>query len=91
MSVKDMLKRNVPAYVKDTPEWSVFLKWISQKNIKTSAQLKSVLKAEIAECNSLMKKSMSSMRNGTNTRITRRCAKQLDFLKLCRDKICKYL
>ena len=91
MSVKEDLKKKVPDFVKSTPEWSVFLKWISQKKVKTAAQLKSTLNAEIKECETVMKKRMRESRLGTSTRIVRRCAKELDFLKLARNKIVKYL
>lgn len=90
MSVKDDLKKSVPDYVKKTAEWSVFLRWLSQNEVKTRSQLKSVLNAEIKDCQAKLNKAMSDMHRGTNTRITRQCAKKLDFLKVCRDRIAKY-
>ena len=89
--VKEVLKKKVPDFVKGTPEWSIFLRWISQKKVETPAQLKSTLKAEIDKCQKELKQNMSSMRQGTNNRLVRSCAKRLDFLKLARDKIVKYL
>lgn len=91
MTVKEDLKAKVPAFVKDTPEWSVFLKWISQNKVKTRIQLKSKLDTKISDCQTLLKKRSSDMRGGTNNRLTRQCAKRLDFLKLARNKIVKYL
>ena len=90
MPVKEYLKGKVPKYVKDTPEWLVFLRWLSQNNIKTRVQLNSVLNAEIRECEKMLKQFAKS-REGTNARVLRSCAKKLGFLKLCRDKIAKYL
>ena len=90
MTVKEELKGKVPDYVKDTPEWPVFLKWISQEKVKTVAQLKSVLNAEIKECDKKLKLFAKS-REGTNARVLRSCAKKLDFLQLARDRIVKYL
>ncbi len=87
--VKEVLKASVPDFVKDTPEWPVFLKWITQKKVKTSAQLKSVLNAEIKDCESMLKKLMPGSREGTNTRVVRQCAKKLDFLRLVNEKIVK--
>lgn len=91
MSIKEVLKKNVPESSQTTPEFSVFLKWVSQKKIQTSIQLKHVLNAEIDELQDSLNRNMSGSREGTNTRINRQRAKQLDFLKLCREKICKYL
>ena len=90
MAVKDDLKSKVPDFVKDCPEWTVFLRWISQNEIKTRAQLKSVLSAQIKDCDQKLKFYAKS-REGRNARLLRPCAKKLDFLKLCRDKIVKYL
>jgi hypothetical protein len=90
MSVKDDLKAKVAGFVKDTPEWPVFLRWISQNDVKTSAQLKSVLSAQIKDCDQKLKFYAKS-REGRNARVLRPTAKRLDFLKLCRDKIVKYL
>ncbi len=87
--VKAILKRKVPAYVQETPEWPVFLRWISQKNIRTSAQLKDTLSAEIKDCQDMLKVRMKNMRQGTNNRTARKYAKKLDFLKVVRDKIVK--
>ncbi|VVB81879.1 Uncharacterised protein [uncultured archaeon] len=90
MAVKDDLKKKVADFVKETPEWPVFLRWISQNDIKTRAQLKSVLNAEIKDYDQKLKFYAMS-REGRNVRLLRPCAKKLDFLKLCRDKIVKYL
>lgn len=90
MAVKDDLKAKVADFVKETPEWPVFLRWISQNNIKTKAQLKSVLSAQIKDCDKKLK-FFAKSREGRNARILRPVAKRLDFLKLCRDKIVKYL
>jgi hypothetical protein len=91
MSVKEVLKKNVPEKFQFTPEFSVFVKWVAQKKIQKSTQLKHVLNAEIKELQDSLNRNMSGSREGTNTRINRQRAKQLDFLKLCRDKICRYL
>jgi len=91
MAVKDDLKESVPDFVKRTPEWSVFLKWISQNNVKTEAQLKKKLKDQIKDCQALLNTRMKDSRSGTNNRIVRQCAKKLKFLKLSRDKIAKYV
>ncbi len=91
MVMKEVLKRKVPAFVQETPEFSVFLKWVAQNKIASVAQLKSVLNAEIKECQQTMKKNMPAQSMGTNTRVVRKSAKQLDFLKLVRDKIVKYV
>lgn len=89
MAVKAVLKSKVADYVKETPEWPVFLKWISQNKVDTVSQLKSVLNAEIKECQSTLEKGMSNSRQGTNTRVVRQSAKKLAFLKLVNDKIVK--
>jgi len=91
MTVKEVLKKNVPDKFQTTPEFSVFLKWVAEKKVQTSTQLKHVLDAEIQELQGSLNRNMSGSREGTNTRVVRQRAKQLDFLKLCREKICKYL
>ncbi len=90
MAVKEDLKAKVPEFVKNSPEWTVFLRWISQNDVKTRAQLKSVLSAQIKDYDEKLKFYAKS-REGRNARVLRPAAKRLDFLKLCRDKIVKYL
>ena len=90
MTVKEDLKAKVPDFVKDTPEWPVFLKWISQNKIQTRSQLKFELNQDIKDCQEKLVEFAKS-REGTNARVLRACAKKLDFLKLARDKIAKYL
>ncbi len=90
MTIKEDLKNKTPRYVAETNEFQVFLKWVAEKKIKTSTQLKSVLNAEIKDLQESLNKDMSS-REGTNARVQRPRAKQLEFLKLARDKIVKYL
>ncbi|MBW3016663.1 hypothetical protein KY309_03580 [Candidatus Woesearchaeota archaeon] len=91
MAVKEVLKESVPDFVKQTPEWPVFLRWISQRNIKTKAQLKSVLNAEIKDNQKKLESFSKPRTAGTNSRVLRPAAKRLDFLKVCRDRILKYL
>jgi hypothetical protein len=90
MTVKEDLKEKVPDFVKTTPEWPVFLKWISQNKIRTRSQLKFELNQDIRDCQKKLA-NFAQSREGTNNRILRACAKKLDFLKLARDKIVKYL
>ena len=90
MTVKEDLRAKVPDFVKSTPEWPVFLKWISQKKITSRSQLKFELNQEIKDCQQNVK-DFARSREGTNARVLRAFAKKLDFLKLARDKIVKYL
>jgi len=90
MTVKEDLKAKVPDFVKETPEWPVFLKWVSQKKIASRAQLKFELNQEIKDCQQKVK-DFAKSREGTNARVLRSCARKLDFLHLARDKIVKYL
>ena len=90
MTIKEDLKSKTPKYVSETAEFQIFLKWVAEKKITTSTQLKSVLNAEIKDLEDAFKKDMSS-REGTNARVQRPRAQHLDFLKLARDKIVKYL
>ena len=89
--VKEALKKAVPDFVKQTPEWIVFLRWISQNKVRTRDQLKKKLSDEIKKCQKQLKTDMKTSVSGTKTRIVRQCAKKLSFLKLARDKIVKYL
>ena len=90
MTVKEDLKAKVPDFVKAAPEWPVFLRWISQNKIETHSQLKFELAEDIRDCQKKLGEFAKS-REGTNARVLRACARKLDFLKLARDKIAKYL
>lgn len=90
MSFKDVLTAKVPDFVKNSPEWTVFLRWLSQNDITSNAQLNSVLNAQIQDCQLALNKSMSSSFQGTNNRVDHALAKKLDFLKLVKTKIMKY-
>ena len=89
MPIKEVLTGKVPDFVKDTPEWPVFLKWISENKIQTLGQLKSVLNAEIKDCQESLNKNMAGSREGTNTRVVRQSAKKLGFLRLVQEAIVK--
>lgn len=89
--VKEVLKREVPERIQQAPEFSVFLRWCGQKQIKNRVQLKKVLNEEITQCQQVLNKRKKEMREGTNTRLARQQAQKLKFLKTCRDKICKHL
>ncbi len=89
MPIKEVLNGKVPDFVKETPEWPVFLKWVSENKIQSAAQLKSVLNAEIKECQESLNKNMASSREGTNTRVVRQSAKKLSFLKLVQEDVVK--
>ncbi len=90
MTIKEDLKQKTPSYVSETTEFHSFLKWVSENKITTSTQLKSVLNTEIKELQSFLEKDMHA-REGTNSRVQGPRARRLDFLKLARDKIVKYL
>lgn len=89
MKLKEVLKGNVPLRVRKTPEYPVFCKWCSQNDLKTVSQANKKLSSEIK----LLQKSVDFNKkvSGTNTGHARRAAKKLEFLKLCRDRIMKYL
>lgn len=89
MPIKEVLNGKVPDFVKETPEWTVFLKWVSENKIQSADQLKSVLNAEIKDCQESLNKNMAGSREGTNTRVVRQCAKKLSFLKLVQEDIVK--
>ncbi len=89
MPIKEVLNGKVPDFVKETPEWTVFLKWVSENKIQSADQLKSVLNAEIDDCQESLNKNMSASSLGTNTRVVRQCAKKLGFLKLVQEDIVK--
>lgn len=91
MGVKEDLKRKVPERVKSTPEWHVFLHWLKENRVRTADELKSRVADEIGRYEELLKKRQKDMRLGTNMRLVRSYAYRLSFLKLCRDKICKYV
>ncbi|MEM3154003.1 MAG: hypothetical protein QW165_00345 [Candidatus Woesearchaeota archaeon] len=91
MAVKDDLLKKVPDFVKATPEWTVFLKWLSQNEIETRDQLIAVLNEQIKFYQDFVTKNQEGSREGTNTRKVREYAKTLDFLKLAKEKIVKYV
>ena len=91
MAIKDDLAKKVPDFVKTTPEWHVFLTWISQNEIETRAQLIAVLNEQIKFYQNFVTNNLEGSREGTNARKVRQSAQQLNFLRLAREKIVKYV
>jgi len=91
MAIKDDLVKKVPDSVKTTPEWSVFLAWMKQNEIETRDQLIAVLNEQVKFYQNFVTKNLEGSREGTNARKVREYAQTLNFLKLAREKIVKYV
>ena len=91
MAFKDVVNKKVPDYVKGTPEFKVFRALIKKEDIRGPASLAKYLDTNITKLKTDIKLLSKSNREGTNTRRLRPMTKKLDFLKLVKTKILKYL
>ncbi len=91
MAIKAELEDKVPDSMKATPEWTVFLAWMKENEIETRDQLVAVLDAQIRFYQDFVTKNLEGSREGTNARKVRESAKTLNFLRLAKEKIVKYV
>ncbi len=91
MAFKDTIKKKVPAYMQDTPEFKVFLALVKKEGIKGPASLRAYLDTNIAKLKADFKEKKKANKNGSMNRRLRPIAKNLDFLKLVKLKILRYL
>ena len=88
MAFIDTLKKNVPEDIRQTPEFKTLRALLKSENIRSAVGLRSYISAEIKRCQEDLKK----LRNGsTKNRLRVRCAKKLDFLKIIKNKVLRYL
>jgi len=91
MAFKDNIKKKVPSYMQGTPEFKVFLALVKKEDIRGPASLKAYLDTNIAKLKADFKEKKKANRNGSMNRRLRPIAKKLDFLKLIKQKILRYL
>lgn len=91
MAFKDNIKKKVPAYMQGTPEFKVFLALVKKEDIRGSASLRVYLDTNIEKLKADFKEKKKANRNGSMNRRLRPIAKNLDFLKLVKLKILRYL
>ena len=91
MAFKDIVKKKIPARYRSTPEFNVFLSMLRKRNIKNKDQLNNYLAKEIKRCNDWFKKNKKNSKEGTMRRWLAYYTKKLDFLKLIKNKVLKYL
>lgn len=91
MTVKDTLRKNVPARLQNSPEFSVFLKWITQRKLRTSKQVEREVDAMIEKYQGWLDSDKKTSTLGTKSTHLRQHAKRLRFYKTCRDKFCAHL
>ncbi len=91
MAFKNTIKKKIPAYMQGTPEFKVFLALIKKEDIKGPASLRAYLDTSIAKLKADFKEKKKANKNGSMNRRLRPIAKNLDFLKLIKQKIVKYL
>jgi len=88
MAFKDTLKKKVPEDIQYTPEFKTLLALIRKEDIKSAIGLRSYVTNEIKRCQEQLK----SLRNGsTKNRHRVLCAKKIDFLKIIKTKVLRYL
>ena len=91
MAFKDTIKKKVPAYLQDTPEFKVFSVLVKKENIKGPASLRAYLDANMKKLKADFKDKKKANKNGSMNRKLRPIAKNLDFLKFVNQKFVKYL
>ncbi|MBW3001663.1 hypothetical protein KY338_00715 [Candidatus Woesearchaeota archaeon] len=91
MVFKDDVKKKIPAYLQDTPEFKVFTALIKKENIRGPASLRAYLEANIEKLKTDFKEKKKANKNGSMNRRLRPIAKKLDFLRLVDKKFVKYL
>ena len=91
MVFKDTIKTKVPAYMQDTPEFKVFLALVKKEDIRGPASLRAYLDTNIANLKADFKEKKKANKNGSMNRRLRPIAKKIDFLKLVKLKILRYL
>jgi len=91
MAFKENIKKNIPAYLQDTPEFKVFTSLISKENIRGPASLRAYLDARMNKLKADFKEKSKANKEGSMNRNLRPIAKEIDFLKLIKQKFVKYL
>ena len=91
MVFKNTIKTKVPAYMQDTPEFKVFLALVKKEDIRGPASLRAYLDTNIANLKADFKEKKKANKNGSMNRRLRPIAKKIDFLKLVKLKILRYL
>jgi hypothetical protein len=91
MVFKNDIKKKIPDYLQDIPEFKVFTALIKKEDIKGPASLRKYLEVNITELKKDMTKLSKANQGGTMTRKIRPIAKKIDFLKFTKQKFLKYL
>lgn len=89
MSFKDDIKKKVPAYLQQTPEFPIILRMLHDAKISSSTSLKHWLNVEIKKCNDDLKECGKA--GSTMNRKRVRFAQRIKLLKLTQNKILPYL
>jgi hypothetical protein len=91
MTFKDEVKAKIPEDIQFTPEFKVFLKWLGEKGVQDTSQLRRFVAEEIKSHDSWLKTNRKSSVEGTMNRWLREHTRQLEFWKLIDAKVLKYL
>ena len=89
MALIDTLRKKVPEDIQYTPEFNTLRALIRSEDIRSAIGLRSYITSEIDRCQAELKK--LSKGPETKNRLRVRCAKKLDFLKVIRTKVLRYL
>ena len=89
MAFIDTLKRKVPDDIQHTPEFKTLRALIKKEDIRSAVGLKSFITSEINRC----QKEMNNISKGpeTKNRLRVLCAKKIDFLKIIKQKVLRYI
>ncbi len=88
MAFIDTLKKKVPDDIQHTPEFKTLRALIRQQDIRSSVGLRSYVTSDIERCQAELKNHKGG---STKNRLRVRCAKKLDFLRLIKNKVLRYL
>lgn len=91
MAFKDSMKKSIPAYLQDTPEFKVFTSLIRKEDIRGPASLRAYLDARMDKLKADFKEKSKANKEGSMNRNLRPIAKELDFLRFVKQKFVKYL
>ena len=91
MALKEELREKLPEEILLTPEYSILSGMIKKEKISSIAGLKRYIEREIRKTDESLRQKKRMQRGGTMTRWLRRDAARLDFLKLIKKRVLRYL
>lgn len=88
MDIKKELKEKLPEKAVKSPEFNTLLKLVEGEGIGSAAELREYLEENISKTNEWLKENRTA---GTISDERREKVRRLEFLKLIKEKVMKYL